>query len=299
MTKRHLSFFVTLLLTVLTSALSCPKVICASGLAVSPAGLLIQYVKPGETYDITEVSGVSLRITNKDSVPHIISAHRPSAVGAKKWIAGYLEIPDPSWLKPDKEEIRIEANDTAKIRMSIEIPDEERYYNQNWSVSLLVRGKAEPGRMIALAAAPRFEIETEAKEGIKTRPDGLIAFEPHLIIIEGLVPGNKKEVKARLYNNDHKRHNYNIGSKIYPKDPKKSQISISSGYRWLPDPKWIKLNKMNASVEPKGEAKISFYINVPEDQIYFNQKWEAILFCEPEDGLSGFIRVHVETAKEQ
>lgn len=297
MIKKCIYLFIILLLITLSYLISIPLVRGASGLAVSPAGLLIQKVKPGETYDISEVSGVTLNITNKDNDPHtyIISVHRPSTVAARKWTRGYLEIPDPSFFRLEKDEVRIAANETAKVRMFIEIPDEERYYNQHWSVSLYVRVKAEPGQMVALAAAPRFEIETVAKGGIKKRPDGLIAFEPHLIEIENLVPGSMKEAKVRLYNNDQKRHNYNIIPMIFVKNTEKGQIRLSPGYTWIPDLKWLKLKKKKLNVGPEGVVYISFSVKVPENPIHFNQNWEAILFCEPDEGLSGFIRVRIVT----
>jgi len=297
--KRYLSLYFILLLIIPTQELFPGSIASASGLAVYPAGLLIQSVTPGEVYDISEVSGVTLNITNKDSIPHtyIISVHRPSAVGTKKWIDGYHEIPDPSWFRPEEEEVWIEANETAKIKMSIEIPDEERFYNQSWSVCLWVRGKAEQGSMVALAVAPRFEIETAPKEGLKTRPDGMIAFEPHVIVMEDLLSGSRRAAKVRLYNNDTKRHYYTMVPKIYPKDPEKNQIPITPGYRWIPDPRWISPDEMKVSVGPEGDAQISFSVYVPEDQACMNQKWEAILFCESEEGRSGFIRLHIETAK--
>lgn len=300
MAKNYLSFFIIFILSI-AFCLTPQPVASAAGLAASPAGLLIQNVEPGEAYNITEVSGVTLNITNKDNIPHTysISAHKPSTVASRKWVRGYLEIADPSWFKLEKEEVRIEPHKTAKIKMFIEIPDDEKYYNQNWSVSLLVKGKTEAGQSVALAVAPRYEIETMAKEGLKIKADGVIAFEPHVITLKNCIPGKKKKAKAMLYNNDDKKHTYKISSMIFPQDPKKSQISLSPGYSWIPDVKWIKPKKSRLKAGAGKKAKVSFFVKIPKEQANFNQKWEAILFFEPEEGASGFIRVRIETEKNQ
>lgn len=270
------------------------------GLAVEPGGLLIQNVKPGEVYDIEEISGVTLNITNRDNIPHtyILTTHKPSMVAAKKWIEGYLEIPEPNWFWFEKDEVMVDASSTAKVKMYLKIPDEERYYNQHWSVSLLVKAKPEPGRMLGLAVAPNFQIETKTKEELEVRPDGLTAFEPSLIRLEDVTLETKIEAKVKLYNNDDKRHRYRISSQIFPQDPNKRQITISPGYNWIPNPKWIK-PKRTVRIGPRESADFSFNVKVPKDEKYYGKKWEAIIFVEPEEGLPGFVRVQVETEKRQ
>ncbi|MGA1869849.1 MAG: hypothetical protein ACMUJM_15045 [bacterium] len=301
MIKKYLFLFVALLLITWAWDSATQSIAGASGLAVSPGGLLIQNVKPGEPYNITEVSGVTLNISNKDSIPHtyVITTHKPSTVAAGKWIKGYLEIPDPSWFKLEKNEISIKAHQTEKIKMYIEIPDDERYYNQSWSVALLVKGKTGPGQSVALAVAPRYEIETIGKTGLTITPDGIVSLEPHLIILENFIPGKKKKATVMLYNNDDKKHTYKISPMIFAQDTGKSMISLSPGYSWIPDVKWIKPKKSVLKVGPGEKGLISFSVKIPKDQNNFNRKWEVILFCEPDKGPSRFMRVHVDTKKSQ
>lgn len=268
------------------------------GLAVEPGGLLIQNVKPGEVYDIEEISGVTLNITNQDNRPHtyILTTHKPSMVAAREWIKGYLEIPDPIWFWFEKDEIIVDANSTAKVKMFLKIPDEEKYYNQHWSVSLLVKAKPEPGHMLGLAVAPNFQIETKTKEELEVKPDGLVAFEPSLIRLEDVTLGSKIEAKVRLYNNDDKKHRYRVSSQIFPEDPNKRQITISPNYSWISNPEWIR-PEGTVKIGPGESADLSFNVKVPKDERYYGKKWEAIIFVEPEEGLSGFVRVQIETEK--
>ena len=67
----------------------------STGLGVSPGGLLIQGVVPGELCDVYEMSKTGLTIYNRDNKPHtyVLSTHKPSEVGNRKWEKGYLEIP--------------------------------------------------------------------------------------------------------------------------------------------------------------------------------------------------------------
>ncbi len=99
------------------------------GLAVSPAGLLVQEVRPGEVCSIYEVSKTGLTIYNRDDEPHtyFLSTHRPSTVGNRKWERGYLEIPDPTWCWFGKEELTVEANGKGLAKIYLEVPDEEKY----------------------------------------------------------------------------------------------------------------------------------------------------------------------------
>lgn len=299
MMKKYI-FLAILFLAVGTINLTAQSEEGRMGLAVAPGGLLIQNIIPGEVYDLQEVSGVTLNITNRDNLAHtyLLTAHKPSQVAARTWIKGYLEISQASWFWFEKEEVMVDANSTAKIKMYLKIPDEGKYYNQHWSVSLLVKAKPEPGQMLGLAVAPNFQIETEAKEEMVAKPDGSITFEPSLVRLEDVSLGSKIKTKVKIYNNDDKKHKYKISSQIFPEDPAKRQITKSAGYSWIPNPKWIRLKKV-VKIGPGESADLSFNVKVPQNEKYYGKKWEAIIFVEPDEGLPGFVRVQVETEEVQ
>jgi len=269
------------------------------GLRVEPGGMMVQYVPLGITYDFYESVGIPLVIYNRDASPHtyILSADKPSTVAARKWLKGYSEIPDPSWMWFEKDEVTIEAQGKTEVKMYLKIPDEEKYYNQHWSVALGVKGKAEPGQMLALAAYPRVQIETLSKEDVNERPDGAIGFVPSTLLVEDLVLGKKEELKLKIYNNDTNCHIYKIRSEVFPKDPTKELIHTSPTYSWIPEPNWVKPDTRRVTIDGQESLELTVRVEVPKDKENYKRSWESILFIEPDKGLPGFVRVQIKTER--
>ena len=271
----------------------------AVGLSVRPGGLLVQGVPLGVTYNFYESVRMPLTIHNKDISPHtyILSTHKPSQVAARRWVKGYLEIPEPSWFWFEKDEVTVEANGKANVKMYLKLPNEQRYYNQHWVVSLGIRGKPAPGAMIALAIYPRIQIETKAKDDVKARPDGSIGFVPSTLLFEHCSLGTENTMKVKIYNNDTENRRYKVTAMIFPQDPKKRQIFPSPTYSWIPDTKWIKPGRDNISIASDGSRELPIRIKIPRELENYNKRWEAIIFIEPDEGLPGFVRVQIRTER--
>lgn len=268
------------------------------GLAVSPAGLLVQEVRPGEVYSIYEVSKTGLTIYNKDNNPHtyLLSTHRPSTVGNKKWEKGYLEIPDPKWCWFEKEELTVEANGKGLAKIYLGIPDEEKYYNQHWVVTLGVMGKPKAGLGVALGVYVRLQIETQSKADIEGKPDGIIAFKPSTVRFENVPLGHTQESKVVIFNNDNETHSYRITSLLHQKEIK-PMTYLTYSYQRIPNPEWIVLDRNRLGIMPGGTRSLSLTLKVPDQPKYYGKKWEEILLVEPNKGPPGFIRIKIETRK--
>jgi len=269
------------------------------GLTVEPGGLLVQNVPIGVTYDFTKEVGIPLTIYNRDNRPHtyILSTDKPSKVGSRKWLKGYLEIPNPSWVWPEEKEIRIEANSSGKVNLYMKIPPAEKYYNQHWAVSLGVKGKPEAGQMFALAAHPRMEIETLSKLDPDERPSGILAILPSTAIFKGVSLGKKEKIALTIFNNGDKTLKYKITPVIFPKDPKKRQIFPTPKYSWIPDTGWIKPKPRYVAIKPHEEKELTLEIMIPNKKEHYNRFWEAILFADSKKGPPAFARVQIETEK--
>ena len=269
------------------------------GLSIRPGGLLIQYVKLGEAYDLYKKTGIVLIIENKDSRPHtyLLSTSKPSQVGNKKWLKGYLEIPSPDWFWFEKDEVTVGAESQKEIKMFLKIPKEDKYYNQHWTVSLGVTGKPKKGEVVALAVYPRYQIETESKTVLTQRPYGTIGLEPSLLKFENLTLGEKKKGTITIYNNSNKTHRYAIIPRIVEVGPGREKISSSPGYAWIPNIKWIKPGKKRINIGTNKSKELPIRVKIPEKLENYDKNWEAILFVEPDKGLPGFIRVQIKTEK--
>lgn len=262
------------------------RFIFSQGLAVSPGGILIQGVLPGKTYDIYKETGIKLTIYNKDNSPHtyILSTHKPSEVGNKRWEKGYFEIPDPSWCWFDKKEVKIEGNKSESVNIYIKIPDEERYYNQHWIVTVGVLSKPEYG--LSLGVYVRMQIETAVKENPEIKPDGKIGFVPATLTFN-----NKFSQKIlTMYNNTEKRLSFNVFTIEEEKNIEKKTY-LTPNYSFL-EKTWFKIEKRNFEIEPMGKCKIRVSVNIPEN--CEKNRLENILFFRSDEEISGFVRVRYE-----
>ena len=270
----------------------------SAGLAVSPGGLLIQEVHPGEVCNIYEVSRTGLTIYNKDdkSRTYLLSTHKPSTVGSKRWEKGYLEIPEPKWCWFEERELTVEPNGTGFAKIYLKVPDEKKYYNQHWIVALGIIGKPETGEGVALGVYVRLQIETESKADIEEKLDGIIAFKPSTVQFENDILGRTQKGEVVIYNNDNNTRSYKITSLLHKKEVK-AGIYLTRSYQVIPDPKWIVLDKNRSRINPKSSRVLSLKLKIPDEPKYYGKKWEEILLVESDKEPLGFIRIQIETRK--
>lgn len=257
----------------------------AASLKVGPAGFIIHNIVPGRTYDVYKETGLQLTIYNDsaEAKTYLLSAHRPSESG--KWEKGYLEIPDPKWCWFDNDEIKVEANSKAYAGFHLKIPDEERYYNQRWVVTLNIAGKPGPGG-IGVAINVRAQIETQSRADLKGGPpDGLIGIVPSVITLKA---NEKGEVV--VFNNSASNETY----KIYAlADQEKFQTYMSAGFSPLPEPDWIRPGDGSLTIPPGGRKTLSLRSALPDKGGNSDKKYEAIIFIEGKE-TTGFVRVRME-----
>jgi len=258
----------------------------AASLKVGPAGFIIHNIAPGRTYDVYKETGLQLTIYNDSAAAktYLLSAHRPSEGG--KWEKGYLEIPDPRWCWFDQDEIKVAANSNAYARFHLKIPDEERYYNQRWVVTLNIAGKPGPGVGMGVAINVRAQVETQSRADLKgVTPDGLMGVVPAIITLKA-----KEKGEVVIFNNSAAGETY----KIYPlADKEKFKTYISAGFSPLPEPDWIKPGDGSLTIPAGGRKTLSLKAALPEKEGSSDKKYESIIFIEGQ-GAAGFVRVRIE-----
>lgn len=271
------------------------------GLTAEPGGMLVQYVPLGETYDFTKEVGIPLTIYNRDDQEHtyLLTTSKPSEGGSRKWLEGYLEIPDPSWVWFEQKEVTVPANSSSKVNLFLKIPDEEKYYNQHWAVSLGVSGKPGAGQMLALALRPRIEIETLSKEEVTGHPSGVLATVPSALLFEDAPVGKKVKGTLTIYNNDGDKYKYKITPKVFLKDATKRQIYPSPKFSWIPNTNWIQPEKRKIKIGSRESKELAVEVEIPEDNKHYGKNWEAILWIEPKTGLPAFARIQIQTQEQK
>jgi len=268
----------------------------AASLKVSPGGFMVQNISPGKTYNLQETTKIKLSIFNDDTSTHTyaLTVHKPSAVG--NWEKGYLEIPDPAWCWFSPNDVTICPQKVGYGNLFFKIPDRESYYNQRWVATIGILGKQEQGIGFGLGIYVRVQIETEPKAKTTEPPDGLIGLRPSLVSFDNIPPGGTHTQNLTIFNNDSEKRSFNITSlSKYPDI--KSSTYLTSSYSQIPDPAWISLDRNKLTIDPQDSKVLTIKISIPKDGNLSDKKWEEILFVEPENGRSLFIRVRITTAK--
>jgi hypothetical protein len=279
------------------------------GLAADPGGLLIQGVVPGELCDLERGAGIALTIHNRSDADrtYALSVHRPSAIGNRRVPMGYSDIPDIAWFRFETSEVSVPARGSARVRMFIDIPEDERYYNQHWSVSLGVKGKPEPGQMLALAVYPRYEIETAPAERseLALRPAGEVGVVPAVVTFSGDNTTHRGRTGLILVNGDSRRHAYTFKVLHSGLTPDGRDIALTAGYTWMPSPDYVEVGRPTGRsyfdwsirgwptlwLAARRYVSLPVEVRLPSDVSLPDGGWEAVIFVERDDGETGFARV--------
>ena len=272
----------------------------AAGLSVNMGIELLQQIPLGEEYLIRP----TLVIHNKSNraSTFVLSAVKPSTgLGTTK---GYFDLPQTDWISFEKEQIKIPPNSKDSLRVYLNIPKGDKYYNQHWSVYISVAAKPGGGN-ISLACYPKILIETESREGPNQKNDNPLGLEPNILKFENIGPNQRSEKrKFKIYNNGKKKETYNI-SVLGKASCRENRIALTPGYRFIPDSSWIKLYPARFSsgksvpfkIRIGGGKKYSLPLRIELPEEAQKKKWEGIIFVESEDGLSNFVRIQIEPNK--
>lgn len=137
----------------------------AIGLGVDPGEINIKDVPLGEVVKVSELGGeeTKLRINNKSASSYnytinvLYTSQTTSPVQA-----GYIDIPDTSWIWPEDKEVRIEGNTTKVVELYLKIPESDEYYDKKYQAVIEVKSKKErPEELFVLACQLRMSFSTQ------------------------------------------------------------------------------------------------------------------------------------------
>jgi len=267
-----------------------PHMARGGGLTVEPGGLLLQKVPLGKVYDLHKETGMYIKVYNSldRSVTYRISAQRPSEGGSGRWMVGYEEIPDPDFLSFDRNEVVIEPEGVGEVNLSLKLPDEPRFYNQHWAVTVAIEGQPAPGEAFALAAYLPFEIETESRTGTGgVRPWGKTGVEPSSLTLKAAEKGI-----VRIYNNEGRGHKYKLLIGVPAETSSVRQTGLTPGYRDVPDVHWIDMSHKEFAIKQDGVQEVFLTARLPYKPSATGP-WETFLWVESDSGQKAFVRVYI------
>ncbi|MDI6793888.1 MAG: hypothetical protein QME81_13665, partial [bacterium] len=204
---------------------------------------------------------------------------------------GYHSLPDTNWISLEKSRFDFDPDTINMVKLDLNIPADEAYYNQHWVIDLKAMGIS-PEDTSPVVLTHRLLLETEVKEEPGFRPAGLIGLAPGRILLDNVLPGTGMAATLNIYNNDTAAHTYKLVP-VIPQADENEGIALSPGYEAIPDPGWITLDQEELNIKGGGTMAVTLKVTVPEDKSGANQWWEAILLVESEIGETNFLRLQI------
>ena len=146
-----------------------PQTCLAAGLAVNPAEIILENVPLGKKVAVSALSGPNskLNIKNKNGSSYTYTINIFYTAETNNFLKeGYTDIPDVSWIYPEKKEIEIEGNSTKAVELYLKVPKNKKYAGKKYQAIIEVKNKPKSGDFFNFACQPviLFSTVTEKKK---------------------------------------------------------------------------------------------------------------------------------------
>ena len=153
-----------LFLLSLAISLLLPSSAWSTGLEVDPGEFNIIDVSLGREVAVSELGTdkMKLSIRNKSGSDYTYTIDIfPTLKTVTNLKQGYTDIPDTSWIWPEKKEVLVPGNSVEEVELYLNIPDKEEYYNQKYQAVIEVKNKKNrPEEIFVLACQLRMCFST-------------------------------------------------------------------------------------------------------------------------------------------
>ncbi len=116
----------------------------ALGMEVDPAEINLKDVPLGEEIAISVLSeeGMKLVIQNKSPAAYTYTIDiLPAFETTGPLKNGCTNIPDISWIWPEKREVLIQGYSTKEVELFLKVPNKERYKGKNFQAEIEIKSK--------------------------------------------------------------------------------------------------------------------------------------------------------------
>ena len=139
----------------------------AIGLGVNPGEINIENVPLGKKVAVSVLGGkeMKLRIENKSNSAYTYTINVLTSFETRAVLKeGYMDIPDTSWIWPEKKEVSIAGKSSKAVELYLKIPKSEEYYNKKYQAIIEVISKHRPRETFVLACQLLMRFSTYAGE---------------------------------------------------------------------------------------------------------------------------------------
>lgn len=155
---KHLFWLVVSLIIVVVLL---PSSVLAQNFSVSPAEVSIADLSPGEKAEFT------ITIHNKDDVSHVfeLAAYNPEKSQLR---SGRAKFPDDSWIRFSPQQVEMQANSEAVVKVMVNIPPDSKWVGEGWEIWLAV--VPESSDLLTVKLYVRLLVSTSGETGISLNP---------------------------------------------------------------------------------------------------------------------------------
>lgn len=136
------------------------------GLEVDPGEINIKYVPLGKKIAVSELGGEKLKIHNKSAASYTYTINilfNSETTAPLK--GGYVDIPDTSWIWPEKKEVLVPGNGTKEVELFLKVPRKKRYKDKKFQAIIEVKSKKNrPEDIFVLACQLKVCFSTQKPE---------------------------------------------------------------------------------------------------------------------------------------
>ena len=140
----------------------------AISLEVDPSTMVIKGVPSGKVVKVSDLWGkeMRLRITNTEKSARTYTTEvLPVSKTGTVPKAGYIDIPDTSWIWIEQDQILVPGNSEKELELFLKIPGREEYRDKDFQAIIEVKTKKNrPEEVFVLAAQVRMSFSTGVVE---------------------------------------------------------------------------------------------------------------------------------------
>ena len=255
-------------------------VLIAGGISSPNASMYLGNLKIGQTYSLQQLLGYPFTATYRgksmnDMRIDLVIPKEPSS-------DGYEPLPDPNWIKIDRQDFTLDPGQSAETDIKITIPNDEKLLGKKFiaQINPKVGAPKEAGAGLAFGVAllcnlrleisPRPATPDEERQ-LKQNLLGSnieVLISPQRVFLNQLPVGKKIDIKrhygqsVKILNSSDFRVMVFIDSIL----PSSKSIFPPEGYTETPDPSWLIPSVRKISIPPNTIKEIPFTIFIPPDR---------------------------------
>ncbi|MFH1258507.1 MAG: hypothetical protein ABII74_01610 [Elusimicrobiota bacterium] len=273
------------------------------------AEVKVEGLQIGQTQSLKQIANMPFNVISMADEPVDLKlwAEMPKLEELKP---GYEALPNPDWVKLEKETLKLLTRETGTSDIYITIPKEKRYLGKKYQVYIVVEtvppkgkgfivfGVSLKGRLLITTADKIVKLET-------AEPVQEVNFllRPWEIIIPSLEAGKfynlyeEMGISLSLEN----PHNQSYCFRIESLTANQAEVELPGGFEDTPSSDFLHFDSTNVRFKKSGKEEIKVFFKFPNEDSYRNKKYLFVIRASLIDEKTGkrqvsvYSRVYVQT----